>query len=101
MGLDIELHDERGERLRSVGDPQNLLPRLLPDDAEAYPMLASIDLYGDTVFNRIQMGRFLREWETVSAKAQSDDERTLVGMIESMGARCRDEVHLYLKFIGD
>jgi len=101
MGLDIELQDERGERLQSTGDAQNLLIRLLPDDADAYPMLASIDPYGDTVFNRIQMGRFLREWEAVSANARSADERILVGIVQSMAVHCRDEVHLYLKFIGD
>ena len=101
MGLGIELQDEWGKCLQEVGDPRNLLPPLLPEDEEAYPMLTSIDLYGNTVFNRPQIRRFLREWEAVSARAETPEERMLVGAIEEMGTRCRDDVHLYLKFIGD
>ncbi len=57
-------------------------------------MLASIDPYGDTVFNRIQIERFLREWAFVSAKAQTLEESSLVATIEKMALRCQDEVHL-------
>jgi hypothetical protein len=102
MGLDIELQDERGETLEAVADPQNLLGRLLPpNDDASQPTLASIDPYGDTVFNRIQIKLFLREWAVVSAKAQTAEELRLVAAIEKMAIRCHDEVHLYLKFIGD
>src|SRR5882762_3840829 len=73
MGLDIELQDERGGPLESISDPQNLLGRLLPPNSdESCLLVASIDPYGDTVFNRIQMERFLREWRVVSAKAQKN-----------------------------
>jgi hypothetical protein len=102
MGLGIELQDERGERLESVADPKNLLGLLLPpNDDDSHPMLASIDPYGDTVFNRMQIKRFIREWAVVSAKAQTSVEHSLVAAIETMALRCHDEVHLYLKFIGD
>jgi len=102
MGLEIELQDERGGPLESISDRQNLLGRLLPPNSdESCLLVASIDPYGDTVFNRIQMERFLREWRVVSAKAQSPGERTLVAAIESMAVRCNNSVHLYLKFIGD
>jgi len=102
MGLDVELQDERGETLESSADPTNLLGRLLPpNNDESYPMLSSIDRYGDTVLNRMQIERFLRELTAVSAKAQSSEERALVTAIERMAVRCNDGVHLYLKFIGD
>ena len=64
-------------------------------------MLASIDLYGDTTFNRVQMPRFLAEWSIIGTKAQSPDESALVVEIANMARRCADEVHVYLKFIGD
>jgi len=102
MGLNVELQDEQGNTLQALPDPQNSLARLLPlDNEELYPTLAGIDLYGDTLFNRVQMGRFLREWRIISAQAQSQDERGLLAAIESMALRCSNEVHLYLKFIGD
>jgi hypothetical protein len=102
MGLGIELQDEHGERLESVIDPTNLLGRLLPpNDDRSYPMLASIDSYGDTVFNRVQIERFLLEWAAISTSAQSSEERSLVAAVEKMALRCHGAVHLYLKFIGD
>ena len=102
MGLGITLQDESGAELVSVVDPKNYLGKLLPEHEDpAHPMLASIDFYGDTVFNRMQMDRFLAEWTDVSARADTKDEKALVSTIEDMARRCRDEVHLYLKFIGD
>jgi hypothetical protein len=102
MGLDVELQDERGDARASTGDPKNLLGGLLPaNDDQACPFLASIDPYGDTVFNRLQMDRFLSEWARVMTKARTPEERALVSAIQALACRCRDEVHLYLKFIGD
>jgi hypothetical protein len=64
MGLEIQLQDECGNRIESVSDPQNLLPTLLPLDAQnrLYPMLESIDLYGDAVFNRRRWYRKSTDW---------------------------------------
>ena len=102
MGLGIELQDERGTQLDMVTDPKNYLGRLLPQhDDPVHPMLASIDFYGDTVFNRMQMDGFLTEWAEVSGKGHRAEERELISAIEKLARRCRDEVHLYLKFIGD
>ena len=102
MGLGVELQNEQGEALDSISDPKNLLGGLLPsNDEQTCPFLASIDPYGDTVFNRLQMDRFLSEWVGVAAKARTSEERALVSTIENFARRCHDEVHLYLKFIGD
>ncbi len=102
MGLNIELQDEHGGRIAGVDDPRNLLGALLPQlGNDAYPILGSIDPYGDTTFNNLQMRRFLHEWATVTQKPSTADEQLLVSTIEALARRCRDEVHTYLKFIGD
>jgi hypothetical protein len=102
MGLGIELQDEWGGKIDAVYDPKNYLGKLLPrNDDDTRPMLASIDPYGDTIFNGIQMRWFLSEWSEISAEAQTPEERELVSKIEAMAHHVRDEVHLYLKFIGD
>ena len=86
----------------SVGDPRNQLGMLLPQlDDENHPILAGIDPYENTIFNGIQMHRFLLEWKDVTAKASTVEERELVTKIEEFALRCRDEVHLYIRFIGD
>ena len=103
MGFGIELQDEWGGKIEGVYDPKNLLDALLPDiDADTlFQMLSSLDPYGDTTFNYLQMRRFLQEWTEVSTKAQSPEEKDLFSKIEHLAKRCQDEVHVYLKFIGD
>ena|ERR1039457_4001749 len=102
MPFNIELQDELGGRIAGVDDSRGLLDRLLPqvwDDQ--YPTLGSIDPYGDTTFNGLQMRGFLKEWASVSQTAGTAEEQALISAIESLAQRCRDEVHTYLKFIGD
>jgi len=102
MGLDVELQDEFGVTLDSVGDPKNLLGPLLPTARyQDYPMLSSIDPYGNTVFNGIQMERFLEEWSRMSSALRSEEERVIFSAVEALARRCRDLVHLYIKFVGD
>jgi hypothetical protein len=102
MGLGIVLTDEFGGKIKEIGDPYQLLPPLFPpEDHPGFPFLGSIDLYGNTVFNRIPIGRFLSEWAYVVSRAESTQEKELVAAIGRMACRCRDDVHVYLKFIGD
>ena len=59
----VTVQDEFGERRAGGDDTQDALGSLLPGMSHSvYRMLASIDPYGDTTFNRIQMPLFLREW---------------------------------------
>ncbi len=103
MGLTVELHDEQGDpQGRSVEDPTNVLHRLLREkDLAAYPMLAGIDWYGDTIFNGQQMERFLPEWQSLVDAAKSAEERRIVGGVLDLARQCQDGVHLFLKFVGD
>jgi hypothetical protein len=102
MGLTIEVQDEFGGTLSVTTDPKNLLTHLLPQFGDTkYPMLGCIDLYGDTTFNRPQIALFLGEWIAVFSKAKTAEERDLASSIEAMAMRVRDNVHLYLKFLGD
>jgi hypothetical protein len=103
LGIEVQLQDEMGGRIDSVADPRNRLGDLLPpgEKINSYPMLAGIDPYGDTVFNPLQIPRFLSEWADVVSKAQTEEDQTLVTQIESLARRCASEVHTYLKLIGD
>ena len=103
MGFNVELQDELGGRIDGVDDPRGLLDRLLPEpnNRDDYPFLRSLDAYGDTAFNRLQMPRFLKEWASISLKTTTADEQAIVSAVEALARRCRDEVHTYLKFVGD
>ncbi len=102
MGLDIVLEDENGGQLASTADPQNHLHRLLPDIADtSFALIRYIDWYGDTVFNRLQMEDFLEEWARLYEKAEADAERKVLREVESLASKCADDLHTYLRFIGD
>ena len=102
MGLCIALQTESGEQIELVADEKNLFERLLGSpDANACPMLASIDRYGDTVFNRLQMDRFLSEWKTLFGKVNTPEEEALLNAVQNLAEKSRLDVHQYLVFIGD
>jgi hypothetical protein len=72
----------------------------LRDPSKEESLLAEIDWYGDTVFDHMQMPRFLSQWQAPARNSQSPDEEQIVEELEHLpnGANA---VHLYLKFIGD
>lgn len=102
MGLCVALQTESGEQIDLVADEKNLLDKLLGSpDTNAYPMLASIDRYGDTVFNQLQIDRFLAEWKTLLDNAKSSEEEALLNAVQNLAERSKARVHHYLVFIGD
>jgi hypothetical protein len=97
MGFNIVLQDELGESIDGVDDPKGLLGKLLPEPSnDKYPFIGSIDPYGDTTFNSLQMPRFLNEWSVVAQSATTSEEQSLVEYVEKLARRCRDEIHVYL-----
>lgn len=101
MGIDIKLLDCNGQILESVGDPKNLLHKLLPpSDPGSDSILAKIDWYGDTYFNYLQITQFLVEWGQLALRAQTPEDQLLVAGIRSLALRCQKDRDL-LRFIGD
>lgn len=103
MGLEYELQDEHGEALeKAIGDPRRVLDGLLQRAAsEDLPLLSGVDFYGDTIFNRQQMPRLIKEWGELKGWAASTDQQDLVDRIVALCRRCESEVHTYFRIIGD
>jgi hypothetical protein len=102
LGLNIEIHDERGKVLELVTDENNLVMRIAGKTSfEVSPMLASLDPYGNTIFNRIQIPQFLSELSARRKESTADDEITLANKVVRLAETVCDSVHLYLAFIGD
>ena len=93
---------ERGETLDQPVDPTNHIHRLLPQSEDVgYVLVNAIDWYGDTIFNRLQMPRFVTEWARLRDAAVSFGAADLHSKVAAMARRCSAEVHVYLKFLGD
>lgn len=102
MGLDIILESEDGQKIDSVGDPANILHRILPSHEDiSSPCLRFVDRYGDTIFNTLQMPPLLDELSILQKRVKDEVEQQLLVRIVEMARRCRDEPHLYLRFVGD
>lgn len=102
MGIDVYLETEDGTVIAELSDPQNIIKHLIPLDDAHFPLLRYVDLYGDTVFNRLQMDQVLAELKQLKKNvSRSSEEVKYITAIEDMAHRCRSEPHLYLKFRGD
>jgi len=102
MGICVALQSETGKTLELIPDDKQLLHALLPPPGnESDSMLAWIDWYGTTMFNHLQMKRFISEWDQLATRVRTDEERDLLSKIRSLALRCQKEETSYLKFIGD
>jgi len=102
VGLTIALENERGDALEQLGDPQNILHRLLPGpDDRTFSCLRFIDWYADTTFNSLQMQDLLDELKRIGQRAGSPEESNLLDQIRGFARRVQKEPHYYLKFYGD
>ena len=71
MSLVVKLEDDLGER----GDWVMLHSVVPSRDEHDFPLLSGIDPYGKTVFNHLQMERFLEEWQRVRDRARDESQQ--------------------------
>jgi len=101
MGVDAYLETEVGEKLVELLDPKGIIAQLMPLEDDHFTLLRYVDLYGNTVFNRMQMDQMLIELEQLKNSSRSNEEINYIKQLEDMARRCQSEPHLYLKFYGD
>lgn len=100
--INITLEDENGVQLEAVEGRVYLIGRVLPlIEDETFQCLRFIDPYGDTVFNRPQMGQFIRELDSIMGRAETPEEKAILLRVRELAEKCESEPHLYLKFYGD
>lgn len=102
MGVNVQLESEGGGRLDQLLDPHNSVAQLLPDwRDESSICLRFVDLYGDTVFNRLQLEFLIRELESTIAKATDPEVVEHGQAMVALARKSSANVHTYLKFLGD
>jgi hypothetical protein len=102
MGVDVKWEDENGARLAEIPDPHKCISHLvLNTDLAGTTCLQFIDPYGDTTFNRLQIPILIEELKSVANKVRDTGIRDHLLRVVELAEKSRDEVHTYLKFIGD
>lgn len=102
MGIDLQWISERGDVRERVMDEQNLVAEILAasNDKESV-CLRFIDLYGDTIFNQLQIPIFLKEVRAVAVGSLSREAIQHREKIIALATKAEGRVHTYLKFYGD
>ena len=101
MGINVSLQDERGTDLKTILDPQMLLPRLLQKpEVQGSTCLRFVMPYADTTFNQAQVAVLLGELAGLRFSLD-ENSRIFIDAVIDLAERAEREPHLYLKFIGD
>lgn len=98
--MNVYLVDENGKEIDYIIDTNGLISQIIPYNNEKFPLMRYIDLYGDTIYNRLQMPQILAEL-TIIKKTITPKEIVYILNIEALINRGLKEPHLYLKFVGD
>lgn len=99
MAISVVLRTEQGGDIRRLEVPY--VPPRVAWDAVKRPMLAGVDLDGNTIFNARQMRALREEVATLLAEDLSVQEREgLLGIVELCDQGQRPP-HQFLWFIGD
>lgn len=98
----IVLQDEDGAVEREVRGDTHLVDGVLQgfDRADSH-CVQYIDPYGDTIFNRLQMAAFLREWSGLISMNPGGSTRAVLLEVAQLAEQCEASPHLYLRFYGD
>jgi hypothetical protein len=102
MPLTVRLETETGAKLAEVFDTQDVVTQLAAEDAAPELKVAqTIDPYGNTTMNRLQVPLFLKDLRLLMSRAASPEDTAVLRQIEALANRSLEEPHLYLKFYGD
>jgi len=101
MPLLVRLQGEDGVVLKEIWEPPSSQLPLPAADDPSFRCLGFIDVYGDTVFNRLQMHTFMQELERIERSVTDQEGRDFLRKLYALAQECQAEVHTYLKFIGD
>jgi len=97
--ITVVVQDENGTQIgKQLALPTEVLP---PPEDERVGLLRFVDLYGDTVFNRLQMPQILQDLRLLETIVQRREQQDLLRQIEEFASVCQKGPHLYLKWIGD
>jgi hypothetical protein len=104
LGINVALVDESQVTSQTVNDPRNYLTKLATGPwltIEGSVCLRFVYPFGDTTFNQAQLPELLSELQR-SADAQTNPEiRAHLQKVCHLVSAARNQVHMYVKFIGD
>ena len=99
MAINVEWQDERGAILARYEGPSFTLTLVERADP-ASNCMRFIDPYGNTTFNQQQLPVLVQELEALETQT-TDGQREVIRALLTFLRPAQDQVHTYIKFIGD
>ena len=99
MPIDVEWQDEDGATLARYEGPFVTLTLVERADPASVCM-RFIDPWGNTTFNQQQLPVLVQELEALDSRTR-DAQRDVIQALLAFLRPARDQVHTYVKFIGD
>jgi hypothetical protein len=97
--LAVEVRTGKGQVLARTLAHKSFNPVLRGIDVQKFPLLGSIDPYGDTAFNYLQVKRILME---IRAQERTEDELdAFLRELEVFSRQALARSHRFLWFVGD
>ncbi|CUS39752.1 hypothetical protein COMA1_90040 [Candidatus Nitrospira nitrosa] len=101
MGITIQLEDESGNPEGELLLDTFLFLAIPQATNSSYACLRFIDLYGNTIFNRLQIPVLIEELHRIADIAKTNEDKQFLTKLLTLTEKCRAKPHLYLRFIGD
>jgi hypothetical protein len=101
MSVKVILETVDGKREAEVVDFDYVLANIWPVGDDSFRLLQYVDLYGNTIFNRQQMGEVEKELDVLLQRVVSNEQKETLLRIRSLASRCKEHPHWFLRFRGD
>lgn len=100
MPVTVQVENEKGERQGELWmhPDSNRILQLATDDGCC---LRFIDPYGSTVFNQVQIPALIQELRAIEPRLTEPAMRLVLRGLLALAESVRDQVHTYIRFIGD
>jgi hypothetical protein len=100
--IEVILQTESGGVISEYADETNVMQGVFHRAAiDPGSYLFDIDWYGETIFNRGQAPKVLKEWLAIEKFFSTKEERALFVYVRNCLERMPEEPHWYLRLIGD
>jgi hypothetical protein len=102
MGVDLIWMDERGGLIEVYDDSDFLFAEAIEkQDLAKTTCLQFVDLYGNTIFNQLQIPTLIKELEWFLSLFQDKPTQEIITKYLQLAKRCAGKTHTYLEFKGD
>jgi hypothetical protein len=102
MGVDVQIEDEDGNMIEHMGDIKGQFSNFIPSLIESNSFcLRFIDLYGNTIFNQMQIPILIEEISEALEHVENKDNYEFINEILLFIRKAKGQVHTYVRFIGD